>query len=133
MRKIREILRLKWTAQLSNREIAKSCSTARSTVAGCLERASNAELTWPLPDHLDDTALEHLLYPPVVVSEAVRAAPEWSLLQKEMRKKNVTLALLWDEYKTNQPDGYQYSHYVASLVMLSDGYNFLDSFSFFFV
>ena len=85
MRKIREILRLKWTAQLSNREIAKSCSTARSTVAGCLERASNAGLTWPLPDHLDDTALEHLLYPPVVVSEAVRAAPDWSLLQKEMR------------------------------------------------
>jgi DNA polymerase-4 len=43
------------------------------------------------------TTLEHLLYPPVVVSEAVRAMPEWSLLQKEMSKKNVTLALLWDE------------------------------------
>jgi len=62
MRKIREILRLKWTTQLSNREIAKNCSTARSTVAGRLERASNAGLSWPLPDHLDDTALEHLLY-----------------------------------------------------------------------
>ena len=62
MRKIREILRLKWTTQLSNREIAKSCSTARSTVAGCLERASNAALSWPLPESLDDTALEQLLY-----------------------------------------------------------------------
>lgn len=111
MRKIREILRLKWTSKLSNREIAKSCSTARSTVAGCLERASNAALSWPLPESLDDTALDLLLYPPVVVSEAVRAEPEWALMQKEMRKKNVTLALLWDEYKASQPDCYQYSQF----------------------
>lgn len=112
MRKIREILRLKWTSKLSNREIAKSCSTARSTVAACIERGSNAGLSWPLPDHLDDTALEHLLYPSVIASEvAVRAMPDWSLLQKEMRKKNVTLALLWDEYKANQPSGYQYSQF----------------------
>jgi transposase len=111
MRKIREILRLKYTSQLSNREIAKSCSTARSTVAGCLERASHASLSWPLPDGLDDTALERLLYPTVVASDAVRAAPQWALLQKELRKKNVTLALLWDEYKAGQPDGYQYSQF----------------------
>ena len=111
MRKIREILRLKYTSQLSNREIAKSCSTARSTVAGCLERAANAGLSWPLPDALDDTALEQLLYPCIVASEAVRVLPDWSLLQKEMRKKNVTLALLWDEYKANHPDGYQYSQF----------------------
>jgi DNA-binding transcriptional regulator LsrR (DeoR family) len=61
MRKIREILRLRFTAQLSNREIAKSCSTARSTVAGCLERASHAGLSWHLPEALDDMALEQLL------------------------------------------------------------------------
>ena len=95
MRKIREILRLKWTLQLSNRDIAKSCSTARSTVAGCLQRASNVALSWPLPEGLDDTALELLLYPEVVVAEAIRAVPEWSVVQKEMRRKNVTLALLW--------------------------------------
>ncbi|MFA4837566.1 MAG: hypothetical protein WC749_16060, partial [Dehalococcoidia bacterium] len=71
----------------------------------------NAGLSWPLPDGLDDTALERLLYPPVVVSEAVRTVPEWPLLQKELRKKNVTLALLWDEYKASQPDGYQYSQF----------------------
>ena len=98
MRKIREILRLKWASQLSNREIAKSCSTARSTVAGCIERASNAALTWPLPESLDDTALEHLLYPPVVISEAVKAMPKWPVLQKEMRKKNV-----WNKVKNTSP------------------------------
>jgi transposase len=111
MRKIREILRLKWTSQLSNREIAKSCATARSTVAGCLERATMAGLFWPLPESLDDTALEHLLYPPVFVSDAVRSAPQWSLVQKELKRKGVTLALLWDEYKIDQSDGYQYSQF----------------------
>jgi len=111
MRKIREILRLKWTSLLSNRDIAKSSSTARSTVAGCLERASKAGLSWPLPESLDDVALEQLLYPPAVVSEAVRAMPQWPLLQKELKRKGVTLALLWDEYKAGQPNGYHYSQF----------------------
>jgi len=111
MRKIRDILRLKWLSQYSNRAIAKSCSTARSTVAGCLERASSAGLSWPLVEGLDDTALELLLYPAVVVSEAVSRVPNWPLVQKELRRKGVTLALLWDEYKATQPDGYQYSQF----------------------
>ena len=111
MRKIREILRLKWTAQLSNREIAKSCALARSSVAGCLERAANADLSWPLPEALDDAALERLLYPPVVTTDIIRCQPEWPLLQKELRRKGVTMALLWDEYKASQPDGYSYSQF----------------------
>ena len=111
MRKIREVLRLKWSSQLSDRAIAKACSIARSTVAECLERASNAGLSWPLPVDLDDTALERLLYPPVVCSDAARAQPDWSLVQKEMKRKGMTLSLLWDEYKAGDPEGYQYSQY----------------------
>ena len=111
MRKIRELLRLKWSSHLSNRKIAKCCSIARSTVSECIERASKAGLSWPLPDNLDDTALESLLYPPLVFSEAARVQPQWPLLHKEMQKKNVTLALLWDEYKESQPNGYQYSQF----------------------
>ena len=111
MRKIREILRLKWSAQLSNRAIAKSCAIARSTVAECLERATDAGLSWPLPDRLDDTALEQRLYPPVVCSDAVRFLPDWSFVQKEMKRKVTTLALLWDEYKAADHEGYQYSQY----------------------
>jgi transposase len=60
---------------------------------------------------LDDTTLERLLYPPVVCTDSVRAQPDWSLVQKEMKRKGVTLALLWDEYKANHPEGYQYSQY----------------------
>jgi len=111
MRKIREVLRLKWSAQISNREIAKSCAIARSSVAGCLERAANAGLSWPLPEGMDDSVLEQLLYPPVIGCESPRALPDWSLLQKEMTRKGTTLALLWDEYKSANPAGYQYAQY----------------------
>jgi hypothetical protein len=64
MRKIREILRLKFECGLSQRDIAKSCSIARSTVGEYLIRASAAGLSWPLPDGVDDAALERLLFPP---------------------------------------------------------------------
>lgn len=111
MRKITEILRLKLSSQLSNRTIAKICSVARSTVAECVVRAKNAGLTWPLPEDLDDTCLERLLYPPIVTSEAAKVQPKWPLLQKEMQKKGVTLALLWDEYKESEPGGYMYSQF----------------------
>lgn len=76
-----------------------------------MERASKAGLSWPLPDDLDDAPLEQLLYPPVISTEAVRALPDWSVVQKELKKKGITLALLWDEYKARHPDGYQYSQF----------------------
>jgi DNA-binding transcriptional regulator LsrR (DeoR family) len=62
MRTIREILRLKWAGQRSNREIAQSCKIARSSVAECLARAAAAGITWPLPPDLDDGTLEARLY-----------------------------------------------------------------------
>jgi len=111
MRKIREVLRLKLASRQSNRAIANACSIARSTVAECLDRASAAGLSWPLPEGLDDAALERLLYPTVVSLEVVRCQPDWSVVQKEMKRKGMTLALLWDEYKAADPAGYQYSQY----------------------
>ena len=65
MRKIREILRLRWGCRLSARQIARSLKVARSTVAEYLRRAAAAGLSWPLPEELDELALERLLFPPV--------------------------------------------------------------------
>ena len=56
MRKIREILRLKWEQEFSHRQIAESCQVARPPVTEYLERATAAGLTWPLPPALDETA-----------------------------------------------------------------------------
>jgi hypothetical protein len=63
MRKIKEVLRLKWAHKLSNRKIAKSCFISRSTVADYLLRAKLAGLSWPLDPELDDAAIENRLFP----------------------------------------------------------------------
>ena len=58
MRKIKDILRLKWACGLRNRQVAASCGVARSTVAETLYRAKAAGVSWPLPVDLDETQLE---------------------------------------------------------------------------
>ncbi len=109
MRKIREILRLQ-AAGLSSRQIAASVVVARSTVAECLRRAAAAGVSWPLPADVDEASLEQRLYPPTPAVEA-RPTCDWAAVQRELRGRGVTLALLWEEYKSRHPDGYQYSRF----------------------
>ena len=118
MRKIKEVLRLKWDKGLSNRQIAKACGIGRPTVAEYLRRAADADLAWPLPFGLDEVALERQLFPPPPSLPAhARGVPDWSVVHQERRHKGVTLFLLWQEYRATRPEGYQYSwfceHYRA--------------------
>jgi transposase len=110
MRKIKEVLRLKWEGRLSNRQIARSCAIARPTVAEYLRRAEAAGLSWPLPVELDEGRLERLLFPsPSSVSAEQRPVPDWAGVHQELKRKGVTLFLLWQEYKAAHPQGHQYS------------------------
>jgi len=112
MRKIREILRLRWGCGLSARQIARSLSVARSTVAEYLRRAGEAGLSWPLPEELDETAIERKLYPRLPsISGLERPLPDWEEVHRELRRKGVTLSLLWQEYKAQCPEGFQYSRF----------------------
>ena len=112
MRKIREILRLKYECGRSNREIGQSCGIGSSTVSDYLQRAGIAGLNWPLSTGLTDDALEKLLYPPPTPRNSVRFIPDFHEVYKELQlRKDVTLNLLWQEYKEQYPDGYQYSWY----------------------
>jgi len=112
MRKIREVLRLNWEEELSPRQISKSCSIARSTVQDYIRRAEEAALSWPQVKDLDDTTLERSLYPPKQPTKApVKSMPPMDYLYRQMRRKGVTLQLLWYEYKQQNPDGYQYSYF----------------------
>jgi len=114
MRKISEVLRLKWECGLSDRAIARSCSISHSTVGEYLRRAQEAGLNWPPPADLGEDSLFELLFPTSVqFSSRVIPAPDWSLIHTELRKKNVTLRLLWVEYREAQPDGYGYSQFCA--------------------
>ena len=88
MRKIREVLRLKWITGASARQIAKSCNIARSTVKEYLKRAQDAGLTWPMACELDDATLEDLLYPKSPSPSINRAPmPPMDYLYREMRRK----------------------------------------------
>jgi len=111
MRTIREILRLKWGCQRSNREIAQSCGIARSTVADCLYRAAEGGLSWPLPPELDEGALAVRLYRRPGRPLEARPLPDWATVHAELRSPSVTLQLLWHEYKAVQPTGLQYSQF----------------------
>lgn len=111
MRKLREIFRLHFEAKLSSRAIARSCGLSSSTVLGYIGRAKVAKLTWPLPDDLDDQALAQLLFPNENRPVRKRPALDFALVHLELKKKHVTKMLLWQEYREQHPDGYQYSQF----------------------
>ena len=113
MRKVVEVLRLKFAHHMSNRQIAKSCSISHSTVREYLERAKASGLSWPLDPAMDQTTLDSLLFPerPVFVSSEQQRMPPMDYLFKELKRKAVTLQLLWYEYRQENPEGYQYSQF----------------------
>ena len=112
MRKIREVLRLKWECGLGQRAIARSCGIARSTVGDYLQRAEAAGLGWPLPDQLDDATLTQRLFPPPATPSARQSPlPDWSTIYTELHRADVTLRLLWVEYREAHPDGLGYSQF----------------------
>jgi transposase len=113
MRTIKEILRLRWEVGLPYQAIAVSCRKGQTTVRDYVLRAEAAGLSWPLPEELDEEALERLLFPPPPESPRHRPLPEWSVLHQELRRKGVTLGLLWQEYRAVHPEGYGYSQFCA--------------------
>jgi transposase len=109
MRQVREVLRLKWACGLSDRKIAQSLRVSRPTVAEYVRRAQAAGLSWPLPDALDETALERRLFATAATTPvARRPTPAWATVHQARTRKGVTLVLWWQAYKANTPDGLQY-------------------------
>jgi transposase len=110
MRRIRDVLRLKLTKGMSDRAIATSLGLSKGSVNNYVTRARRAGLEWPLPEGLDDDSLELLLFPDLKsLPTPERPVPDWSLVDREMRKRNVTRALLWQEYREQHPGGFGYS------------------------
>ena len=112
MRKVREVLRLRLGHGLPQRAVAQSLRLSQGAVHGYMARARRAGLGWPLPEGLDDIQLEALLFPPPssVVAEQ-RPMPDWAAVHRELRRPNVTLSLLWEEYRdgAGAQDGFGYS------------------------
>ena len=114
MRRVREILRLKFECGRSDRAIAVAVSVARSTVQLCLARFAAAGLSWPLPAPLTEQGLEALLFAPLGGSKPgkrLKAEPDWAAIHRELRRPGVTLLLLWEEYHAIHSGGYGYSRW----------------------
>ena len=112
MRQVREVLRLKF-AGVPTREIARRIGVAASTARATIDRFRAAGLSWPLPDEMTDAALETQLYTLVGTKQGHRrqAEPDWATIHRELKRKHVTLSILWDEYIERHPDGYRYSRF----------------------
>jgi transposase len=113
MRQVREILRLKFVGGVPTREIARRIGVAASTVRETLRRFRAAGLSWPLPDELTDVALEAKLFAAAGTKQGHRrqVEPDWANIQRELKRKHVTLSILWDEYIERNPEGYRYSRF----------------------
>ena len=110
VRKIREILRLRYEQGLSHREVAQACVIGPSSVSRYLQRAARYGLGWPLPADLDDAALEARLFRrPAPVPN--RARPDCAHIHRELKRNGVTLQLLWEEYLQVHPGGYRYTQF----------------------
>jgi transposase len=111
MRKIREIIRLGLDGTISQRDIASSVGLSKTAVQAVLQRAKQIELSLEDIGKLGEFELSAKLYPPPINRSRKHILPDWCQLSIELRKKGVTLHLLWHEYKAENPNGLQYSRF----------------------
>lgn len=100
MRKIRDVLRYRHSTDLSLEAISRSLNISKGVVAKYVRLAADAGLTWPLPTDLDDGALERQLYRQPSARESTFTEPDYALIHQELKRKGVTLTLLWEEYRS---------------------------------
>jgi transposase len=121
MRHVRDVIRMK-AAGMPSREIARRVGAAPSTVRLTVRRFEAAGLTWPLPDDVTDAVLEARLFAGAGCGsrqgQRRLAEPDWAAVHRELKRKHVTLSILWEEYIATEPGGYRYSRYVALSFML---------------
>jgi len=85
MRKIKEVIRLKFEADLSHERIAAATGVSKGAVTKYIQRAREAKLTWPLPQEMDDAKLEALLFPRAAPLVTRRVEPDFAHLHQELK------------------------------------------------
>ena len=108
MRKVRQVLRMKWEKGLSNRQIAGALKMGKETVREYLRRAEAAGLSsWQDVAGISEGELNEMLFPSCRAGKSGgdrRRAPDWSWIHKELSGDGVTLRLLWKEYMEESPE-----------------------------
>ena len=114
IRMIKDILRLKFQGGLSHERIARSLSISKGVVAKYLGLASAAGLDWQATADLDEASLERRLLGRTGADTRVVEA-DFARVHIELRRKGVTLVLLWQEYRAEHPTGYAYSQFCGAI------------------
>src|SRR5437667_3398723 len=116
MRKLREVLRLRYELKLGYQQIGRSCAIGVGTVHKYLKRAEAAGVTWPLPEDWDEARVDAAVFPrrepSIAEHDPARTSPDFAAIHEQLRSsKYVTLQLLWEEYRQGSPEGYRYSRF----------------------
>ena len=111
MRQIKEILRLKYDSKLSHNNIARACGLSKGAVGKYVNLAKAKGLTWPLPEEMDEQQLESCLFR-TEATPSLFTVPDYPQIHQELKRKGVTLQLLWAEYsEVHLEKAYQYSQF----------------------
>lgn len=115
MKKLREALRLKFDLKLSNREIGNMLSVSASTVSLYVTTFKLKEITWEQANAISDDELIKLIFPVQHLSPKRQCTiPDFEYIHKELKRKGVTLQLLWEEYyETHQERSYSRTQFCA--------------------
>ena len=111
MKKILETLRLREQLGFTNRQIADVIKASPTTVGDYLRRADMAAIDYSAGVELGHELLEQRLFPPALPSNVKRPQPNWAYIHSELKRKHVTLDLLWREYKQTHVEGLEYSSF----------------------
>lgn len=109
MRKIKEILRLH-SKGLSPRQIGKIVKIGRTTVQDHLKRSYEARISIEIAESMSEAELENRLFK-MPQNPSGKVMPCWETIHLEHRKNDVTLQVLWEEYRDQEPDGLSYSYF----------------------
>jgi transposase len=112
MRKIREVLRLTHELRLSVRQVSKATGVSKTAVGEFVARARVIGITWPIPPEIGEAELERRLFtPPGFQESPTRPVPDWAKVHEELKRRGVTLMMLWEEYRVEVPNGHGYARY----------------------
>ena len=112
MRKIRDVLRLTHELKLSVRQISEATGVGKTAVGEYVSRARVLGITWPVPAEFSDAELERRLFAPTGFHDGpTRVVPDWSKVHEELKRRGVTLMILWEEHRGECPDGHGYSRF----------------------
>jgi transposase len=106
-----EALRLVFDQGRSQREAGRALGLPQSTINEYLRRFRASGLPWPLAPDADEVIVAARLFTDHTPPTGARPMPDWPTIHAELKRKGVTLQLLWIEYKQREPDGYQYTQF----------------------